>query len=252
MSAFSVIIPAAGESSRFTGSRRKKPFVDLKGRAIWLRSVEHFLGRKDVAEVVLVLSQNDIEEFRERFRANLAFMDLVIVAGGDSRAESVQNGLRALSEPSDFVAVHDAARPLLTESWISELFEAARTKDAVIPGVPISSTIKRVDASGAIVSTVDRTSLVMAQTPQVFRRRILEDAYAAVPSPASHTDEASLVVASGHTVYVHPGWPMNIKITERQDLELAETLIDALPSGGGLPNLDSFFSDRFRSSSGEV
>ena len=78
MSKFAVIIPAAGDSSRFRGFRRKKPFVDLKGRAIWLRTVDHFINREDVSEVVLVLAKDDLEEFRERFRPNLAFMNILV------------------------------------------------------------------------------------------------------------------------------------------------------------------------------
>ncbi len=240
MADFSVIIPAAGDSSRFRGFRHKKPFVDLNGRAIWLRTVEHFVNRKDVAEVVLVLAADDVSDFRDRFRPNLAFLELTIVEGGASRAESVQNGLQALTAPVDFVAVHDAARPLLTEQWITELFTAAREKKAVIPGVPISSTIKRVDQQNAIVDTVDRSHLMLAQTPQVFERKLLESSYAAVTDASKFTDEASLVGANGHPVYVHPGWPMNIKITTSDDYDLATVLIDALPGNPGIEHVNPF------------
>ncbi|MEQ9408870.1 MAG: 2-C-methyl-D-erythritol 4-phosphate cytidylyltransferase [Fuerstiella sp.] len=246
MSEFAVIIPAAGASSRFSGFRKKKPFVDLKGRAIWLRTVEHFVNRDDVTEVVLVLAEEDLNDFREQFRPNLAFMDILIAKGGASRAESVRNGMRALTKPSDFIAVHDAARPLLTKTWISQIFEAARQKHAVIPGVPVSSTVKKVNAEGAITGTVDRNQLMLAQTPQVFRRRILEQAYQAAPDPSVFTDESSLVEASGQTVFVHAGWPMNIKITTPQDFELAEAFIGALPVEGGLPDLRPFGHERFR------
>ena len=94
MSQFAVILPAAGESSRFKGFRRKKPFVELKGRAVWLRSVDHFVSRDDVSEVVLVLSKDDVNEFRERFLANLAFLDVRIVEGriNSSRERSEWTG----------------------------------------------------------------------------------------------------------------------------------------------------------------
>lgn len=237
MTKFAVIIPAAGDSSRFQGFLHKKPFVDLKGRAIWLRTVEHFVHRDDVSEVVLVLAKDDFSEFRERFGPNLTFLPVVIAEGGASRAESVQNGMARLSEPCDFIAVHDAARPLLTKQWVTDLFSAAQQKNAIIPAVPVSSTVKSVSDDGQIQKTVDRSSLMLAQTPQVFRRDILEAAYAAATDPAAFTDEASLVEASGVPVFVHNGWLMNIKITTKEDFHLAETFLPALPSGDGLLGL---------------
>lgn len=246
MSKFAVIIPAAGDSSRFKGFRHKKPFVDLKGRAIWLRTVEHFVNRDDVSEVVLVLAEDDVEDFKLRFAANLLFLPVKLAAGGATRAESVQNGIGQLSEPCDFIAVHDAARPLLTKQWITELFAAAEERQAVIPAVPVSSTVKSVDEHGQIKNTVDRTSLVLAQTPQVFRKDILQSAYTNTDDAAAFTDEASLVESCGVAVFVHPGWSMNIKITTKDDFQLAETLIGALPAGGGLEGLSPLDDERFR------
>lgn len=237
MSKFAVIIPAAGDSSRFQGFRHKKPFENLKGRAIWLRTVEHFADREDVSEVVLILAKADMEEFRERFAPNLTFMPIKIAEGGATRAESVRNGMAKLTEPCDYIAVHDAARPLLTKHWLTALFATAKEKHAVIPAVPVSSTVKSVDDGGQIQKTVDRTSLMLAQTPQVFRKDILEAAYAAASDAANFTDEASIVEASGVPVFVHPGWPMNIKITTKDDFELAEALLAALPTGDGLMGL---------------
>ncbi|APZ92816.1 2-C-methyl-D-erythritol 4-phosphate cytidylyltransferase [Fuerstiella marisgermanici] len=245
MSKFAVIIPAAGESSRFRGFRRKKPFVELKGRAIWLRTVDHFINRDDVSEVVLVLAKDDLEEFRERFQPNLTFMNIHIAEGGATRADSVQNGIAALTKPADYIAVHDAARPLLTKAWISELFETAMRKQAVIPAVAVSSTVKKVDDSGRIQQTIDRTHLMLAQTPQVFRTEILKNAYQQAETASGFTDEASLVEATGQPVFVHEGWPANIKITTKQDFDLAEALLASLPTDAGLPGLHPFSEDRF-------
>src|SRR6056297_2621719 len=228
MPKFSVIIPAAGSSSRFHDSYYKKPFVNLSGRPVWLRTVEHFANRDDVAEVVLVLAEDDLADFRERFSPNLIFLPIRIATGGASRAESVRNGLESLTHECDYVAVHDAARPLLTAAWISELFAAAVEKQAVIPGVPVHSTVKSVAPDGRILKTVDRTSLMLAQTPQVFRRDLLEAAFANAKDAAVYTDEAALVEASGVPVFVHPGWPVNVKITTKEDLELAESLLSLL------------------------
>ena len=242
---FAVIIPAAGQSSRF-GGNRKKPFQDLAGRAVWLRTVDHFINRDDVSEVILVLGEDDIADFRSRFGPILAFMNLKVVVGGASRAESVQNGIASLQEPADFIAVHDAARPLLTKAWVTEIFAAAIKHGAVIPGTPVSSTVKRIDGDNNIVETIDRSCLRLAQTPQVFRRDILEAAYAKASDHSAFTDEASLVEASGQPVFIHDGWPMNIKITTPDDLKLAEFLLTELPSEGGLKDLNPFSEERFQ------
>ena len=199
---FGVIIPAAGASSRFQGFPKKKPFVELEGRAIWLRTVDHFVNRPDVSEVVVVIAADDMEAFREKFRPNLAFLNLTITEGGANRAESVGNGIKALTQTCDYIAVHDAARPLLTKSWINDIFAAAIEHKAVIPGVRVSSTVKSVDSELKITGTVDRSSLMLAQTPQIFAREILESAYATADDISAFTDEASMVEASGTPVFV--------------------------------------------------
>ncbi|MCP4170834.1 MAG: 2-C-methyl-D-erythritol 4-phosphate cytidylyltransferase [Fuerstiella sp.] len=245
MSKFAVILPAAGESRRFTGFPRKKPFVELKGRAVWLRTAEHFLSRDDVSEVMLVLSSDDIDEFKERFRPNLAFMDITIVKGGACRAESVRNGISSLTEEAEFIAIHDAARPLLTAKWLTELFAAAAVHDAVIPGVPVSSTVKAVDEN-LIQRTVDRRNLVLAQTPQVFRRTLLQQAFDAAGDLSRFTDDASIVEAYGQPVHVHPGSLTNIKITTAQDFHLAEALLDTVSADSRVKDLHPFSDDHFR------
>ena len=238
-----MIIPAAGDSSRFKGFRQKKPFVELKGRPIWLRTVEHFINRDDVTEVVLVLAKSDIEEFMERFEQDLEYKNLIITPGGESRAESVLRGINSLKKPADYLAVHDAARPLLTRTWVSEIFAAAIEKQAVIPGIPVTSTVKSIANDGRIEATIDRTPLRLAQTPQVFRRTLLENAYRDVVDSSTYTDEASLVEASGHPVFVHEGWPMNIKITTPDDFKIAEALLDVLPKDDFFKPLHPFADD---------
>lgn len=236
---YAVVIPAAGLSSRFAGNT-KKPFEELAGRAIWLRTVEHFESRDDVSEVVLVLAEDDIADFKQQFQGNLAFLNVQVTVGGSCRAESVLNGINALQQPADFVAVHDAARPLLTKQWITEIFAAAADKGAVVPGIPVSSTVKKVSEEGQITETIDRSALRLAQTPQVFQRQMLEDAFAATRDLSVFTDEASVLEAAGHPVFVHAGWPMNIKITTQDDISLAEAFLKALPSQGGLGNVGLF------------
>lgn len=246
MARFAVVLPAAGKSTRMSGFQRKKPFVELKGRPVWVRTAEHFQGRPDVCQTILVVSPDDMDWFRDTFKANLAFMDIKVVAGGASRAESVRNGISAITEAADFIAVHDAARPLLTTRWVDQIFSAALNHKAVIPGLRISSTVKKIDADGLVESTVDRTNLVQAQTPQVFERGLLEKAFAVCRNLSSVTDEASLVEQINHPVHVIDGWDMNIKITTNEDFRMAELYLNALPKPGGMTALHPFADDMFR------
>lgn len=229
MPKFAVIVAAAGRSSRFGGqvSREKKVFRELKGRPVWLRSVEAFADRPDVSQVIVTVSPDDIDWFRQKYAPNLGFRDLDIVEGGQERADSVLNALAKVRSEIDFVAIHDAARPLLVKQWIDEIFQAAVEHGAAIPAAPISSTLKRVH-QGAVAETVPRENLFAAQTPQVFRRELILEAYAQRGEfPA--TDESALVERIGHTVHVVKGSPMNIKITTQEDLKIAEALLAILP-----------------------
>lgn len=234
MATFAVILPAAGKSTRFASEMdfsskpQKKPFVDLSGRAIWLRSAELFVNRDDVVQTILVIAADDMEWFKEKYRANLAFMDIEIVAGGDERSDSVRNGLEHVRADVDYVAVHDAARPLLVSEWIDAVFQEAEKSGAAIPALPLASTIKRVDQEDSIVETVPRDGLWAAQTPQVFARQLLLDAFDK-QGDFQATDEAQLVENFGHAVSVVRGWPMNFKITTHADLQMAQAVVGALP-----------------------
>ena len=229
MASFAVILPAAGKSSRFSGeTRHKKVFTDLKGRAVWLRAAELFTERKDVVQTLVVISPEDMEFFKLKFGPNLAFMDLELVEGGPQRADSVENALNRVREDVEFVAVHDAARPLMVAEWIDRVFAAAEASGAAIPGVRISSTIKRTDGKQVIRETVPREGLWAAQTPQVFRRELLVEAYGN-RGDLQPTDEAQLVEHLGHPVTLVEGSPMNLKITTQDDFQMAKALFDALP-----------------------
>jgi 2-C-methyl-D-erythritol 4-phosphate cytidylyltransferase len=229
MPTFGVILAAAGQSSRFQDANYKKPFAPLAGRPVWLHSAEKFIDRPDVKQVVVVVSPEDRESFREKFGANLAFMGITLAEGGTQRADSVRNGLEKLGPEIDMVAIHDAARPCIASAWIDRVFEAGARTGAAILATPVVGTLKRVGPDHTITGTVDRTGLWEAQTPQVFARDLLTRAFAAKHDPA-HTDEAQLVEALGHRVTVVPGSPINLKITSREDLRLAEQALKALPT----------------------
>lgn len=232
MADFAVILPAAGRSSRFGDPRQKKVYAELEGRAVWLRAVEAFVGRDDVAQIIVAIAPEDRELFERRHGANAAFFRLKIVEGGAERPDTIAKALDRVDPACSFVAIHDAARPCVSQDLIDAVFQAARRFGAALPGLPVSDTLKRVDASGSIVSTVPRADLRAVQTPQAFRRDWLEEAYRnrAGLSPGSIvTDDAQLVEALGRPCKIVPGSPFNLKITERDDLRLAAAILRASP-----------------------
>src|SRR4051812_16916724 len=131
MPRFAVILPAAGKSSRFR-DKEKKPFTNLDGRAVWLRTVEHFINRKDVAQCLIVVNPDDRELFLRKFQANIAFMNIKIAPGGRERFESVANALAMLVPEVDFVAIHDAVRPCVTDAMIDAVFAKAQQTGAAL------------------------------------------------------------------------------------------------------------------------
>lgn len=230
MSTFAVVLPAAGKSTRFRDPNYKKPFAPLGGRAVWLHSAERFLNRKDVKQVIVVIDNEDREDFSRMFGANVAIMGVEVCAGGAERSDSVQNALAKVRDDIDFVAVHDAARPCLADKWIDAVFAAAEKSGAAILATPVAATLKRADglAPPSVAETVDRKLLWEAQTPQVFRRELINKAYA-TRSGSPVTDDSVLVEKLGATVTLVEGSPMNIKITAKDDLRLAEQILKVLP-----------------------
>ena len=229
MARFAVILPAAGQSSRFK-DKEKKPFANLDGRAVWLRSAELFVARSDVCQCLIVIAPGDQELFKRRYGANLAFMNEQIVSAGAERYESVANALAQMKPEADFVAIHDAVRPCLTEEQVNTVFARAEKTGAALLGVPVSDTLKQVNPQNQVQATVSRQGMWLAQTPQVFRRDWLVEAYA---NRAKHgkdiTDDAQLVEAAGHPVHVVEGAAGNIKITTKGDLFLAEAILKSMP-----------------------
>jgi len=228
MASYSVILAAAGKSTRFHDKHYKKPFAPLAGKAVWLYSAERFLNREDVKQLILVISPDEREAFQLKFGANVAILGIDVVDGGAERADSVQAGLNRVRPDIDFIAVHDAARPCLVDEWVDQIFQAAQKSGAAIPAVPLTGTIKRSADGKKIDETITRSGLWEAQTPQVFRRQLLLDAYAK-RGKLSPTDEAQAVEQLGHPVTLVPGSRLNLKITTREDLRLAEQGLKALP-----------------------
>ncbi|MGI9428809.1 MAG: 2-C-methyl-D-erythritol 4-phosphate cytidylyltransferase [Bythopirellula sp.] len=232
MPTISVILPAAGASRRFHDKNYKKPYAPLGGKAVWLHSAEKFLNRQDVKQLIVVVAKEDREEFNRKFGANIAILDVEVCPGGVERADSIENALAMVRDDIDLIAVHDAARPCLAEKWLDAVFEAAQRDGAALLAEPVSATLKRVGSNQQVESTVDRQNLWQAQTPQVFRRELITKAYAARGGKPV-TDDATLVEQLGEKVTVVPGSPLNVKITTREDLKLAEQILKVLPRPKG-------------------
>jgi 2-C-methyl-D-erythritol 4-phosphate cytidylyltransferase len=225
---FAVILAAAGRSSRFHDPHYKKPYAPLAGRAVWMHSAERFINRGDVIQTILVIAKDDREYFQFKFSSNVALLGIQVIDGGAERSDSVANALARVKPEADFVCVHDAARPCLADEWVDKIFAAAEKTGAAIFAIPVSGTLKRVGADHLIQQTVPRGGLWEAQTPQVFRRALLLDAYSKRGDFAA-TDDAQLVERLGHPVTVVPGSPVNLKIATKEDLRLAEQALKALP-----------------------
>lgn len=217
-----VIVAAAGAGTRL--GRGAKALVELNGRTALARVVELFVAMEEVGRVVVVGPPSRLELARREVEALRPGRPVVVCPGGDSRQHSVRAGLKEL-EGCDYVLVHDAARPMASAALVRRVLAAAVTTGAAIPGVAPRDAVKRVEG-GRIVESLDRSRLVLAQTPQGFRYSVLERAhFQAADAGVVGDDDAQLVAAAGHPVAVVPGEPTNIKLTTAEDLEVLEALL---------------------------
>lgn len=227
-----VILPAGGKSVRF-GGRQNKLLVELAGIRVLWRTIEAFIGRPEVAQLVLAAG----ESIRQAVETDPAAQTIArrwktkwkVVDGGTSRAHSVLNGLRAVDESIDWVAVHDAARPLVSSELIGSTFAAAQKHGAAVPALPVMLTIKQAHGPlpAPVRQTIPRSSLWTMQTPQIMRRLDLIDAFARCPLPLEEvTDDAQVLELAGKEVWLVEGEECNLKITTRTDLLLAEQLLN--------------------------
>lgn len=225
-----VIIVAAGKGERFGSGKENKVFAKLDGRPLFLRSVEQFVNRDDVCQTILVISPADEENVKEKFGANLGFLGVRRAVGGVTRADSVANGLAAVRDDADLVAIHDAARPCVSIDMIDRVFAEASKTGAAILAAPLRGTIKRASAANVIDETISREGLWEAQTPQVFKRSVIVEAYSKrAELDGEPTDDAQLVEAIGHPVALVESDFSNLKITIPADLSLATAVLKSRP-----------------------
>lgn len=224
-STVAVIVVAAGSGTRL-GHVEPKAFVPLGADTILGVALDAVLGMHETPHVVLVVPADRVDETRARFEpvTTAASAPLDVVAGGDTRQESVAAGLAVLPHLVDTVLVHDAARPLTPSIVFDEVVAAVRSRGhGVIPALDVVDTIKRVGDHGRVLETIDRSELAAVQTPQGFPRSALDAAYAAATT--EFTDDAALAASAGLAVDVVPGDARSFKVTLPADLRRAEAVM---------------------------
>jgi|TARA_B100000959_G_scaffold115262_1_gene121491 2-C-methyl-D-erythritol 4-phosphate cytidylyltransferase len=242
-----VIIPAAGKSTRY--GEKDKLAEDLGGRPLLIRTVEFFTKREEITQIIVVGPSQSFDSFKERFGPALSFHGVLIVKGGDTRCDSVKQGIAVVEDEIDRIAVHDGARPALSNTLFETILLAAKELDAVAAATPISGTVKRTktakktigdedDIADAIFGgagkatvdafeveqTLDRTGLWELQTPQIFESTLLKRAYNQIEGIQA-TDDAQLVEELGEVVHLVQGESRNIKVTTKSDLFMVKAML---------------------------
>lgn len=217
------IIVAGGTGSRI-GSERPKQFLLLKGLPILMYSLRAFHRYDSSIKLLISLHPDYLDTWKTLCLQHGFNLDHQVIAGGDTRYQSVKNALLTLPE-SGLIAVHDAARPLVTVDLIERSFHEAARFSSSVPGIPVNETVRQIINDKVIL--IDRTSLRIIQTPQVFEASVLHHAYKQ-EFDTTFTDDASLLEAMGIQPHLTEGDPRNIKITIPSDIRVAEALLDEL------------------------
>jgi 2-C-methyl-D-erythritol 4-phosphate cytidylyltransferase len=232
MTRITAILPAAGMGTRM-GGETPKQFLDLDGTPILLHTLRRLASCELITEIILATRADEIAKLDDRCRQEKFHQSFRVVKGGATRQESVAAALEHVSGDTELVAVHDAVRPFVTREQITRVIEEARKCGAAILGIPAMDTVKEVKRASLpedvalITATIPRERVVLAQTPQVFRAKLLKEAFArAIADQVNASDEAGLVERLGHDVHVVHGSERNIKITKPADMDLARFYLD--------------------------
>lgn len=212
-----VVIVAGGAGTRM-GTEIPKQFLLLKGRPILMHTLEKFAA---VEERIIVLPFDQIETWKQLVQQCNFTMQHHVVPGGTSRYLSVQNGLRAISESVDIVAVHDGVRPLVSPALIERCLTEAHEFGTSIPVITVPESVR--SRSGIVSQAEDRSRFLLVQTPQCFSTKFIETAYSKSDDP-SFTDDATVLEKIGVVIHLTEGERWNIKITFPEDLLVAEAL----------------------------
>lgn len=225
MEKYAVIV--AGGSGLRAGGPLPKQFQELAGRPMLWWAMDAFRREDPETRIILVVNGDYISLWNKLY-GSLPEADKIpcrVCRGGASRPESVARGLQLVGQEAALVAVHDAARPLVSTELIARGWEAAMRSGAAVPVVAVADSLRMLSNAGS--EPVDRSRYVAVQTPQVFRSSVLLDAYRSVADYSGFTDDASLVEAAGHQVALFDGDPVNVKITHPGDAALAASRLEA-------------------------
>lgn len=218
------IVPAAGKSARMGGE--DKMFSQLCGVPVLARTLTALDQAVLVDEIVVAVQPEKLEEVAALVSRAGIRKPIQVVEGGANRAESVLLAALEAGEDTEYLAIHDGARPLILPEQVDEMIRLGQRTYAVAPALPVTDTVKVADLSGLVLSTPDRSTLFAVQTPQVFQASILKAALqSAIDAEAPITDDCSAVERLGKEVYLTPGWRENIKITTPEDLAIAEAFL---------------------------
>jgi len=220
------LILAAGRGRRM-GTAKKKPYLLLGGKPVVYHALFEFERSPLIDEIVLIVGEEEVAYARSSLVDAFQFRKVsTVVAGGLKRQDSVWEGLRAIKGDGDGVMVHDGGRPFLSQAILQKTGRAMESSGAAIVAVPVKDTIKTVSPQREVLTTLDRNTLWAIQTPQAFRRDILEKAFKkAIGDRFYATDDAALVERLGEKVAIVEGSYENIKITTPEDLVLGETIL---------------------------
>jgi 2-C-methyl-D-erythritol 4-phosphate cytidylyltransferase len=228
------IIPAAGSGERFgrDDDGKAKQFLQLAGKPLYLWSLKEFCSNDRISQIVLLVPSADLEAVKLE-TAQLSKVS--VITGGASRQKSVVKGLNFLcqSQPQpEYVLVHDAARPMLSQKMIQDSIDAVTEFGACTLAIPVSDTIKKT-IEGTVSETVDRSQLVQIQTPQAAKFTWLLEAHEkAIADNLSTTDDSTILQHNGHKVHIVPGSAYNLKITNPEDLLICQSLIFSQSANG--------------------
>ena len=202
-----------------------KQFIELCGIPVIIRSIKAFDNIDEICEIIVVTSTENLDTMKKLISEYNFNKKIKITVGGQTRQQSVFNGFKQVDDKSEYVAIHDGARPLISRNVIEQLIENVKLYRATTVGVPVKDTIKVVQ-DGFIKSTPKRDTLFITQTPQVFEKKLYtESVEGAIKSGLDFTDDCQLVENIGYKVFMTIGEYSNIKITTPDDIKLAENLL---------------------------
>ncbi|MEK6732268.1 MAG: 2-C-methyl-D-erythritol 4-phosphate cytidylyltransferase [Candidatus Omnitrophota bacterium] len=219
------IVPSAGRGIRLK-TRIGKPYIKLGAKPVLAHTLIALERNKKIKEILVAVQKDKISKARREIIQKYGIKKVRLLAGGRERIDSVYNALRAVSDDIDYVLIHDGVRPFVTDELIEDLLKAAARFKASVAGIPVKSTLKFVSEDRFIKHTPPRQYFWEAQTPQVFKKDLIMKAYEfARKKNIRATDDAMLVEKIGVKPKIVMGSYSNIKITTREDLELAKILI---------------------------